>query len=134
VPKKEKWNSGNVPHYPLQGEENLSTGHILKTAIGLSPVPLLTEDPGNMLSALVPMTVDGGLDRRDVLLGDGSFSDGKRQHFDCIAEEIKGRQQKMQGNEKILGRVGGSRNGSDLWVEMQTDGLKTGWISGSSQY
>jgi hypothetical protein len=36
--------------------------------------------------------------------------------------------------KKSLGGVGGSRNGSDLWVEMQTDGLKTGWVSGSLQY
>jgi len=55
-----------------------------------------------MLSALVSMTVDGFLDRRNILLGNGSFSDGKRQHFDCIAERILGRQQKMKGNEKKL--------------------------------
>lgn len=61
--------------FSLQGEQNFSTGHILKAAIGLSPVPRLTEDPGDILSALVPMTVDRGLDRRDVLLGNGSFSD-----------------------------------------------------------
>jgi hypothetical protein len=36
--------------------------------------------------------------------------------------------------KKILGGAGKRRNGSDLWVEMQNDGLKTGWISGSLQY
>jgi len=93
------WGQGNKA-FSLQGKQKLPAGHILKTAIGLPPVPLLAKDSGNMLSALVPMTVDRGLNRRNVLFGNGSFSDGKRQHFNCISERIRGRQQKMYRNEK----------------------------------
>ena len=88
-----------------------------------------------MLSTLIPMPVDSGLDDRDVGLSYGSFSDGKRQHFNCIAERMRascstpsrrgyapegrayppackptgwkrprrGRQQKMHGDETIVG-------------------------------
>ena len=80
-----------------------------------------------MLSTLVPMTVDRGLDRRDVLLGNGSFSDGKRQHFNCISERIDGRQQKMKGSEKnLVTEWGEGHIWPNSWVEMKNDGLKTG--------
>ena len=56
-----------------------------------------------MFSTLIPMPVDSGLNDRDVGLNDGSFPDGKRQHFNCIAERVRGRQQKMHGDEKNVG-------------------------------
>ena len=45
---------------------------------------------------------EGSLNGRRISLGDGSFSDGQGQHFNCIAERMRGRRQKMKGNEKIL--------------------------------
>jgi len=80
-----------------------------------------------MLSALVPMAVDRGLNRKDVLFGNSSFSNGKRQHFNCISERNRGRQQKMHGNEKNYGRdMVGKMAGT--WVEMKNRGLKIGEI------
>ena len=76
-----------------------------------------------MLSALIPMPVDSGLNGREVVLSDGSFSDGKGQHFNCIAERTRGRQQKMHGNEKILITEDSAGNWSGLWVEMKNRGL-----------
>ena len=120
--------------FSFEGKQNFSAGHILEAAIGLSPIPLLAEDPGNMLSALAPMTVDGGLDRRDVLLGNGSFSDGKRQHPNYISERTRGRQQKMQGSQKKSLVSKFASDGPDLWVEMKNRGLKISEILDSSTY
>ena len=54
-----------------------------------------------MLSALIPMSIDSGLNGREVSLSNGSFSDGKGQHFHCIEERMPGRRQKMKGNENF---------------------------------
>ena len=53
-----------------------------------------------MLSALAPVLVDRGLDRNDVLSGDGPFSDGQRQHIHRITKKGCGRQPKMKKSEK----------------------------------
>ena len=58
-----------------------------------------------MLSAPAPVLVDRGLDRSDVLSGDGPFSDSQRQHIHRITEKGYGRQPKMKKSEKNL--VGG---------------------------
>ena len=69
----------------------------------MPPVPFLAKELGNTFSPLIPMPVDSGLDEWDVGLGDGSFPDGKGQHFNCIAERMRGRQEKMHGDEKNCG-------------------------------
>ncbi len=113
--------------FSLQGEENFSAGHVLEAAVGLLPVPLLTKNSGNMLPAPVPITVDSGLDRRNVFLGDGSFSDGKRQHFNCISERINGRQPKMDKGQKNMGEPESGCSGSFF-------GLETGVMLGSFNF
>ncbi len=64
--------------FSIQDEQELSAGHILEAAAGLAPVPFVAEDFGDMLSALIPMPIDNGLNQREIGLRDGSFSDGYR--------------------------------------------------------
>jgi hypothetical protein len=56
-----------------------------------------------MLSALAPMHVDRGLDRNDVLSGEGPFSNGQRQHVHRIIRKECGRQPKMKKVKKSAG-------------------------------
>jgi hypothetical protein len=91
--------------FSMQGKQKLPAGHIFKTPVWLSPIPFLAEDSGDVLSALIPMPVDGGLNGLEVSLSDGSFSDSNGYHCHCIAKENPGRQQKMHKNEKKF--VGG---------------------------
>ena len=81
-------------------------GHIFKATIGLSPVAFLAEDLGNMLSNLIPMSIDSALNRKDVFLCNVSFSDGNGQNFNCISERMRGRQQNMTACEKKLEAAG----------------------------
>ena len=48
--------------FSIQGQQELSAGHILEMAIWLSPAPFLAQDFGDMLSAFIPMPVNSGLD------------------------------------------------------------------------
>jgi hypothetical protein len=59
-----------------------------------------------MSSALLPMAVDGGLNRRDIFFGNGPFSDGNGQHVHRVSERFNGRQQKMNRPEKKLEQLG----------------------------
>ena len=102
------WRQNNE-FLPFKSEKHLSTGHVLETTIGLAPVPLLTEDFGNMSPTLVPMAVDGGLNRRNIFFVNGPFPDGNGQHVHRISERISGRQKKMNRGQKNCGR-GGQKN------------------------
>jgi len=53
-----------------------------------------------MLSALIPMSINSSLNDMEIGRSDGPFSYGKGQHSHCIAKRMRGRQQKMHGNEK----------------------------------
>ncbi len=53
-----------------------------------------------MSPALIPMLIDGSLNKRNIFFGNGSFSDGDGQHVHRISEKTIGRQQKMHRNEK----------------------------------
>ena len=94
------WQSDEA--FSVKGEQNLSASHILELAIGLTPVPMPAKDLGDMLSALIPMGVNGGLNGFKRSLVNGSFADGDGQHVHCIAERRRGRQRKMQAGEKKL--------------------------------
>ena len=87
---------------PFKSEKDLSTSHILQSAIWLAPVPLFTKDFGNMSPALVPMAEDGGLNSRNIFFGNGPFSDGNGQHVYRISKRFSGRQQKMDIGRKKL--------------------------------
>ena len=120
--------------FSMQGKQKLPAGHIFKTPVWLSPIPFLAEDSGDVLSALIPMPVDSGLNGREVSLSDGSFSDSNGYHCHCIAKENPGRQQKMyKGEEKLFGEKS-SQKFAGLWVEMKNRGLKIGVILGSWSY
>ena len=84
-------------------EQNFPAGHVLELAIGLVPVPLPAEDLGDMLSALIPVGVNGGLNGFKRSLVNGSFADGDGQHVHCIAKRRRGRQRKMHRSEKKCG-------------------------------
>ena len=84
----------------LQGNQHLPAGHVLGSAIGLEPVPFLAKYFGDLSSAAVPMFIDNGLNKWQIEFANGSFSDGYGQHDECISEEERGRQHKMQGSEK----------------------------------
>lgn len=62
--------------FSVQGQQELSTCHIFESAIRLPPVPLPAEYLRDMLSALVPMPVNSGLNCFKISLMDGPFSDG----------------------------------------------------------
>ena len=85
-----------------QGNQYLPAGHVLQPSVGLEPLPSLTKYLGNVGAAAVPMFMDNVLDKRNVCVGNSAFSDGYGQHEDCISERKRGRQQKMQGNEKYF--------------------------------
>lgn len=54
--------------FSIQSKQNLSVGNVIEAVIGLPPIPLLAKNSGSMLLALLTMTVDRGLNMRDVLL------------------------------------------------------------------
>ncbi len=60
----------------------------------------MAEDFGDLSSAFLPMLVDSSLNQLKVGLANCPFSDGNGQHFHCIAEQKRGRQQKMKANQK----------------------------------
>lgn len=64
----------------------------------------------------------------------GSFSDGYRQHDTRIPEQKRGRQQKMQGSEKSIGRNDLAGKLAELWVETTNRELKIGWVLRTSTY
>ena len=45
----------------FQGNQYFPAGHILQSAIGLDPVPSLTEFSGNVSTATIPIFIDGVL-------------------------------------------------------------------------
>ena len=82
-----------------------------------------------MGSAFVPMIVDDSLNSRNIFFVNGPFSDGNGQHVHRISERFRGRQKKMDKGRKKLWET---NSGSDFWVEMKKDGLKTGAKPGRS--
>jgi hypothetical protein len=89
---------------PLQGEQYLPAGHVFQPTIGLDPVPPLAEFSGNVGAAGVPMLIDNGLDKWEIGLCDSPVSYRDGQHGNCISKSIRGRQQKMQGDENYFQR------------------------------
>ena len=77
-----------------------------------------------MLSTLAPVHIDRGLDRNDVVSGDGPFSDSNGQHSHCITEKGFGRQPKMKKMEKILIGWNLTAESAKSWVETKKHGLK----------
>jgi len=103
----------------FQGQQDFSTGHVLKPAIWLNPIPFFAKDFGDMSATFIPILPDNNLDQFKVALGDGPFSDGNGQHSHYISEQDRRRQQKMQRSEKIFM--------SGIWQRYQpqpNDGLK----------
>ncbi len=62
-----------------------------------------------MSPALIPMLIDGSLNKRNIFFGNGSFSDGDGQHVHRISEKTIGRQQKMHWSQKKIAAVGFSQ-------------------------
>jgi len=60
----------------VEGQEDFTASHIFGTAIFLEPVPFFTEDLGDLSPAFIPMLTDSSPNELEVVLGDGSFSDG----------------------------------------------------------
>jgi len=89
--------------FSVKGEKNLPAGHVFELAVGLAPVPLPAEDFGDMLSALIPMGINRGLNGFNRSHVNGSSADGDGQHVHCIAKTRRGRQRKMQADEKKYG-------------------------------
>ena len=103
--------------FSVKGEKNLPAGHVFELAVGLAPVPLPAEDLGDMLSALIPIGVNGGLNGIKRSLINCSFADGNGQHVHCIAKRRWGRQRKMHRSEKNVAGFGREK-------PAQTYGLK----------
>jgi len=77
-----------------------------------------------MLSTLAPVLIDRGLDRNEVVSGDGPFSDSNGQHSYCITEKGFGRQPKMKKSGKILIGWDLTAISVKIWVETKNYGLK----------
>ena len=77
-----------------------------------------------MLSAPAPVLIDRGLDRNEVVSGDGPFSDSNGQHSHCITEKGPGRQPKIKKSGKILMGWNWSAELVKNWVETKNCGLK----------
>ena len=77
-----------------------------------------------MLSTPAPVFIDRGLDRNDVVSGDGPFSDSNGQHSHCITEKGFGRQPKMKKSRKILMGWNLTAELVRSRVEMKNCGLK----------
>ncbi len=87
-----------------------------------------------MLSTMTPMRINRGLDLNDIIVGDGSFSDGNEQHIHYIPERARGRQPKIKKSEKNL--VGWNLTAELVksWVETINCGLKIGEFSACWTY
>lgn len=78
--------------FSLQGEQELSTGHILEATVWLTPIPLVAEDLGDVLTSYIPVPVNNSLNQIKIGFVNGFFSDGNGQHSHCISERKQGRQ------------------------------------------
>jgi len=72
--------------FTIEGYQDFAAGHVFERTVGLSPVPFLAEDLGDLSAAFVPMIVDGRLDELKIGFGNCSISDGDGQHNDYITE------------------------------------------------
>ena len=86
--------------FAMESYQNFPTSHILETTICLNPVPFIAEDFGDLSAAFVPMVVDSSLNQPKLSLCDRPFSDSNGYYSHYIAEQKRGRQQKMHGSEK----------------------------------
>ncbi len=115
--------------FSLQGQKELSAGHIPQLSIGLHPVPLPAEYPRDLLSALAPMGTDDGLDLGEILFSNGFSANRERQHIKRVAKQNRGRHKKMHSEQKMccvdrkLPMSTYSRRDSG-WVENKIGGLK----------
>jgi len=109
--------------FALQGEQHLSTCHVLEPTVWLKPVPFLAKNFGDLLTSLIPMPVNGSLNQIKIGLVNGSFSDGNGKHPHCIAERKRGRQQIIQKSKKTSGEENLARKLVKNWVEMKNRGL-----------
>jgi len=84
----------------------------------------LAENFGDLLTAFIPMPVNGSLNQIKIGVVNGSFSDGNGQHSHCISKEKRGRQQIIQKSEKTSGEENLARKVMKNWVETKNRGLK----------
>lgn len=89
--------------FALQGEQHLSTCHVLEPTVWLKPIPFLAENFGDLFTAFIPMPLNASLNQIKIGLVNGSFSDGNGQHSYCISKEKRGRQRKIKKSEKTSG-------------------------------
>ena len=86
----------------LQGQKELSAGHIPQLTIGLHPIPLPTEHPRDLLSSPAPMGTDDGLDHGKIVFSNGSSANRERQHIKRIAKQNRGRHPKKCRKDKKI--------------------------------
>ena len=82
--------SGRILYKALsvEGDQDLSAGHVFEMAVGLTPIPFSTQNPGDLSAPPVPIVIDDVLDEPDLIGVNGPFSDGQRQHNQRIAKKI----------------------------------------------
>ena len=88
--------------FSLKGEQELATGHLSRRTVGLNPLPLLTQDLGDMGPSPLPVLIDRGLDLGKESRSDCLFSYGQRFHNHRIAERSLRRHPKMHTRNKIF--------------------------------
>ncbi len=109
----------------LQGQKELSAGHVSQLTIGLHPIPLPTEHPRDLLSSPAPMGTNDGLDLGEILFRNGFSANRKRQHIKRIAKQFRGRHKKMHTEQKNSSSASQTENDCQSgWVENEKGGLK----------
>lgn len=71
----DSWGKPDQP-FSLKGKQELATGHLPRRTVGLNPLPLPTQDPGDMGPSPLPVPIDRGLDLAKERRCDRLFSDG----------------------------------------------------------
>ena len=102
--------------FSLQSQKELSAGHIPQFTIGLHPIPLPAEHPRDLLSSPAPVSTDDGLDLGEILFGNGSSANRKRQHTNRIAKQSPGRHRKVNTGQRKFPECIANRKGLPIWV------------------
>jgi hypothetical protein len=77
--------------FSLKGEQELSTGHLAQPAVGLDPLPPLTQNLRDVGPSPLPMLIDSGLDLGNDSRSDRLFSNSQSFHEHRIAKDNRRR-------------------------------------------
>jgi hypothetical protein len=109
---------------PLKGNQDLPTGHVFESAIGLDPVPPLAENSGDVSAAGVPILINNALDYRQVGVMNGPFSYRDGQHDHRIIKKHRRTPAKNAGIRKLFSGDCQQANRQKVRIFADARGLK----------